>query len=117
MRNHDFSLKNRVLHLTLKDFGVEIPENYCDLLRNDINSQIEDFDILILDMQNVAYADSKMLGCYVNLFKHINKVAKEMICINVQQQVLRIFQITNITEIMPVKSIDESEDVIAKYSL
>ncbi|PLX19573.1 MAG: hypothetical protein C0601_01585 [Candidatus Muiribacterium halophilum] len=117
MDNHDINLNNRVLHVTLKDFGVEIPENYCDLLRNEINPHIKEFDTLIIDMKNIPYADSKMLGCYVNLFKNMNKAAKEMICINVQQQVLRIFQITNITEIMPVKSMDDSKDVLEKYSL
>ena len=117
MENHETRLVKDVLHVILKDFGVQVPEDYCDILKDSLKPYKDDFKILILDMKNIPYADSKMLGCYVNLYKSLINSEKEMICINVHQQVLRIFQITNITDIMIVKNEDDSKEIIQKYSL
>lgn len=59
---------------------------------------------VIVDLENVNYMDSTGLGVFISALKSTKENDSKMKLVNIQDRVLRLFQITGLDEIIDVRS-------------
>ncbi len=64
---------------------------------------------IIVDMVNVTYMDSTGLGVFISVLKTVKEEDSELRLINIQERVLRLFQITGLDEMMDLNTVIRGE--------
>lgn len=60
---------------------------------------------IVVDMENVTYMDSTGLGVFISVLKSVKEKDSEFSLVNIQERVLRLFQITGLDEVMDLKAV------------
>ncbi|WP_249872725.1 STAS domain-containing protein [Oceanobacillus saliphilus] len=60
--------------------------------------------IIEVNLENVNYMDSTGLGVFISALKSTKESNSKLMLVNLQERVLRIFEITGLDEIMDIKA-------------
>lgn len=70
----------------------------------------EDHQVMIVNLKDVTYLDSTGLGVFVGLFKQLQKNNGELKLIQLSDRLMRLFEITGLSNIMNLTANSEVED-------
>ena len=70
---------------------------------------------VIIDLKNVTYLDSRGLGILVFLFTHIKKAGQKLYLANIQNEVLKIMQLTALDNIFSIyPTVESAQEAMEK---
>ena len=94
--------KGKVLTLKITE---EIDEHTTEKLRRKIDNEITRFvpRKVVFDFSNVSFMDSAGIGMLIGRYKTIKILGGELEIVNVTRQVRKLFEISGIVKIIPIK--------------
>lgn len=71
-----------------------------DEFRDFIELELENIDKnLVIDIKDLDYLDSTGLGLFMKIYKKVNEEGKSVKIINPKENILKLFKITDLTEV------------------
>lgn len=71
-----------------------------DEFRDFIELELENIDKnLVIDIKDLDYLDSTGLGLFMKIYKNVNEKGKSVKIINPKENILKLFKITDLTEV------------------
>ena len=94
--------KDKVLTLKITE---EIDEHTTEKIRRKIDNEITRFvpRKVIFDFSNVSFMDSAGIGMLIGRYKTIKILGGDLEIINVTRQVRKLFEISGIVKIIPIR--------------
>ncbi|PID82585.1 MAG: anti-anti-sigma factor [Clostridiales bacterium] len=94
---------NRNSRWEVKVIG-EIDINTADEVKEKINSLVDEReDSVLLDMEDVSYIDSTGLGIFIALVKRLKSSGKNLILLNPNRSIVKLFEITGLDQIFTLR--------------
>lgn len=82
----------------------ELDASCAEELKQDVSKELDkNLTDVVFDMSNLAYIDSTGIGIIVFLMKKLSESGKELSIINAKANVLKIFNITGIDQLIKVE--------------
>ncbi|MCF7918737.1 MAG: STAS domain-containing protein [Candidatus Cloacimonetes bacterium] len=95
----DYSIDNEVCLVTYND---SLDFEYCQRYRLIETEYLKTSHLFILDMQYVSFIDSAGIGALISVFRSINSRGKFLCLINLQNNLRKVFQISEIESLFPI---------------
>jgi anti-sigma B factor antagonist len=106
----NYSKKNDFI---IFELGKEIDAMNSMQLKIELVKKIEseEYNKFIINLADTTYIDSSGIGLFVNLYKVCKAQKKSMYILNPKENVLKVFQMTNLTNLFNIcSSITEIEN-------
>ena len=100
--NIQYKSESKTLFITIAD---EVDDHYVENIRREADNEITRFlpRKVVFDFSNVSFMDSAGIGMIIGRYKMVKMLGGSLEMINVDKNVKKIFEMSGITKIIPIK--------------